>query len=171
MKMSDMLMKKYYKVQLIAKSKTFKITKQVFNTKSEGLEKGISKGYDILNYKALSRLLTEGWTEYQSKDENVTEQATERQNVIIDLTGNEDIESQIKAYEQAKIERDILAYAEKKRKEEAIKNFLNTPPKQPTYESFDYSKQLDKFVNKQAPRNQRDKQRQIADYCNEEVTV
>jgi len=171
MKMSEMLTKKWYKIQLVVKTKTFKVTKQVFNTKSEGIEKGISKGYDILNYKHLSELLNEGWTEYTAKEENTTEQATESPNDIIDLTGNPEIEAQIETYTRAKIERDIKAYTEKKTKQEAVKNFLNTPLVQPKQKPFDYSKKLTEFYDKKAPKNQELKKRQIADYCNEEVTT
>jgi hypothetical protein len=170
MKMSDMKVKSWYKVQLIAKSKTFKVTKQEFKTKSEGVEKGISKGYDILNIKGLNKLICEGWTEYTVKEENATEQATESVNAIEQTEQlNPEIEAQIEAYAQAKIERDIKAYAEKKAKQDAVKNFLATPPTQPKVEAFNYDKQLEEFYTKKAPRNQRDKQRQIADYCNEEV--
>jgi hypothetical protein len=183
MKMSDMKVKSWYKVQLIAKSKTFKVTKQEFKTKSEGIEKGISKGYDILNLKALNRLICEGWTEYTAKEENVLNQAVEIVSVVNTIEqSNPDIEAQIEAYAKAKIERDIQAYAKKKAKQsisfvknthvkddksEMVKQFLATPPVQPKVESFNYDKQLEKFYKKTAPRNQRDKQRQIADYCGE----
>jgi hypothetical protein len=115
MKMSDMKVKSWYKVQLIASKKQFKVTKQEFKTKAEGIEKGVSKGYDILNLKALNKLICEGWTEYTAKEENVTEQATESENSIIDLTGNEEVERAIKEYEQKKIESDIAKYEAKKR--------------------------------------------------------
>ena len=164
--------KNWQRVRINKSTKVLTFTNEtVYKTKSE-CEKDIkSTQYIALNLKALNTLLNDGYSIYQANQENVTEQATESENGIIDLTGNEEIERAIKEYEQKKIESDIAKYEAKKRSQEAVKNFLKTPPKQPTYESFNYDKQMEEFITKQAPKNQKDKQRQIADYCNEEVCI
>lgn len=165
MKISEMKVKSWYKVQLIAKTKTIKVTKQEFKTKAEGIEKGVSKGYDILNLKAINKLLCEGWTEYTAKEENSTQPIVEPVKAIEESEQlNPEIEAQIEAYAQAKIERDIKAYEEKKRKQEAIARFLNTPPTQPKQQAFDYDKQWDKYYKTGKPRAERALNAQMSQY-------
>lgn len=172
MKMSDMKVKSWYKIQLIAKSKTFKVTKQEFKTKSEGTEKGISKGYDILNLKALNRLICEGWTEYTTKEENASNKAVGVVNIVEAVEqSNPEIEAQIEAYTQAKIERDIEAYAQKKAREEAKKaneealiRFLSTPPQQPKFKPFNYTKAWDDYETKGKPKAEKALDKQLKEY-------
>lgn len=169
-----MLKTKWYLVEMFTAKKQFRITvRKPLDTKVQAVEFENSR-VKAHNYKSLCKLIQDGWTDLNSEadttinptQENAVEVKETASNVI-DLTGDAEVEAQIEAYAKAKIERDIKAYEEKKRKQMEIERFLATPPKQVSQKPFDYSKQLDKFYTKQAPRNQRDKQRQIADYCGE----
>ena len=156
--------KNWQKVRLNVKSKLITFTSETtFKTKSECEATIKSNQYVAINKLGLERLLADGYTINQPKEENAVEVKELAQNVV-DLTGNAEVEAQIEAYAQAKIERDIKAYADKKAKEQAVKNFLATPPKQEKQKPFDYDKQLKNFYTKQKPRNERALSNQMAEY-------
>lgn len=145
---------------------------QTYQTKSECENDIKSAQYIAINLKALNKLLSDGYTLVDTNIKEDKKVATinvelSTANTIIDLTGDAEVEIQIEAYTQMKIERDILAYEKKKRSQEAVERFLATPPKQEKQNPFDYDKLNQRYYAKQQPRNQRDKQRQIADYCGE----
>lgn len=171
--MNKLTTKNWMRVRLNKTTKCITFTNDTTYKNKADCEMDIkSAQYIAINLKALNKLVSEGYTINEQTIaqpiENVVEVTVLSHNVI-DTTVNEKIERQIEEYTKAKIERDILAYETKKNKQLAIERFLSTPPKQAEQKPFDYSKQIDKFYSKQQPRNQRDKQRQIADYCNEVV--
>lgn len=169
MLISQMKAKSYYKVQLIAKTKTIKITKQEFKTKSEGLEKGISKGYDILNLKAVNKLLCEGWTEYTAKQENVSETIVEAVKPIeVKQEFNTEVEEAIRQNYIKKVEKKgVIMYKGASTPNEYsddVKRFLNTPPTQPTYKPFDYSKQSERYEKRGRIRAEKALAEQMKEY-------
>lgn len=164
--------KNWMRLRINKTTKTLTATNDTtYKTKTDCENDIKSTQYIAINSKALESLLSQGYvvvdTSIKEDKKFATTNVKQSTKQVIDLTGNEEIEKQIEAYAQAKIERDIQAYEKKKRQQLEIERFLSTPPKQTKQEPFDYSKQMEKFVTRQAPRNQRDKQRQIDDYCNQ----
>jgi hypothetical protein len=154
MNTQTMLKSKWYLVEMFTAKKCFRITvRKPLDTKAEATQFENSR-VKAHNYKSLCKLIEEGYEDLnvvneeviETVEENATEQATESVNAIEQTEQlNPEIEAQIEAYAQAKIERDIKAYEAKKAKQDAVKNFLNTPPSQPKVNPFNYDKQLEEF--------------------------
>lgn len=167
--MNKLNSKNWQRVRISNKAKTITFTNDTtYKTKAECENDIKSAQYIAINLKALNKLVSDGYsvndTTIETVKENATESVKQAENVQDVELLNPEIEAQIEAYAQAKIERDIKAYEEKKRKQEAIARFLNTPPTQPKQQAFDYDKQWDKYYKTGKPRAERALNAQMSQY-------
>ena len=92
--MTKLTSKNWVKVSVNQKNKTIRFTTQFYKTQSEGLQMlgGKAKNFAIVNKKAIDKMITDGFTIVEQKQQKVTDTQ------IVDLTGNPEVEEAIRQY-------------------------------------------------------------------------